>query len=552
MATTFVSCVFYYDENVMDTWIKSEIPIVFYVSQSDYDRVSFLTRTSPKIELRELPDVSELEWYRKDDEKALTLPFERNEGKDTMEHLWKMHLKIHCVYLTLKHNNSKKTPYYAYIDFDAPKMFRNPTDTIDSIAKNFGQSEVFVPGVGKPKMFLPGCWGPIPKAGMDLANKIHWRFCGSFFFGGYDAILEFYQYHVLYFSDFLASQNYTMTWEVNFWAYLEWKQDDWKPVWYSANHDDSVIKIPGLFGYKILSNTTTVTTSVYDYPDMSPYRPMSAAYVDYGGKSYINTRYVNYWIYGNGGYYYPEDEGVIRTMNICSELKEEIPSGYDVMREDVGGLTGKTGFSKGIEDVRLYVSRETGKLCFIGSTLQYSYCDKIRLIKGTYDTETHTMGDMQVIQPPQETWCEKNWSPIPLADGTDGFIYKWYPVCEIGRVVYVDQTLGKLEICVRKTMDERFRGMKGSSPFVPYLSGGLIGVVHFSEEKTPRQYFHRVVVLDRETYDVVKCSVVFCFRKPSVEFCIGFKWFDEKFGFWISQMDREPLYLEISAEDIYV
>lgn len=543
-----MSCIFYYDENVMDTWIKSDIPIVFYVSPSDYDRVSFLTRTSPKIELRELPDISELEWYSKDDEKALKLPFERNEGKDTLEHLWKMHLKIHCVYIALK--NSKKTPYYAYIDFDAPKMCRTPVMTL---LEKFLEPHVFVPS-RKPQIYLPGCWGPI-SGGVDCANKIHWRFCGSFFFGEYDAILEFYQHHVLYFSDFLASQNYTMTWEVNFWAYLEWKQDDWKPVWYSANHDDTIVKIPGMFGYKILCNNA-VTTSVYDYPDMSPYRPMSAAYVEYEGKSYINTRYVNYWIYGNGGYYYPEDEGVIRTMNICSELREGkmIPSGYDVMREDVGGLAEKTGFSKGIEDVRLYVSRETGKLSFIGSTLQYSYCDKIRMIRGTYDTETHTMSEMQVIQPPKETWCEKNWSPIPLADGKDGFVYTWYPVCEIGRIASaIDRTLGKLEICVRKPMDERFRGMKGSCPFVPYLAGGLIGVVHFSEEKTPRQYFHRVVVLDRETYDVVKCSAIFCFRKPSVEFCIGFKWFfDGKFGFWISQMDREPLYLEIPAGDIYI
>ena len=540
MATTFVSCIFYYDENVMDTWIKSDIPIVFYVSPSDYDRVSFLTRTSPKIELRELPDISELEWYSKDDEKALKLPFERNEGKDTLEHLWKMHLKIHCVYLALK--NSKKTPYYAYIDFDAPKMCRSPVMTL---LEKFLEPHVFVPS-RKPQIYLPGCWGPI-SGGVDCANKIHWRFCGSFFFGGYDAILEFYQYHVLYFSDFLASQNYTMTWEVNFWAYLEWKQDDWKPVWYSANHDDTIVKIPGMFGYKLLCDDDEHSTLTYDYPDMSPFRPMSAAYVEYGGKSYINTRYVNYWIYNNGGYYYPEDEGVIRTLNVCSELSGTTPLDYVAMTDEMEKTNAKT-FSEGIEDIRLYVSGKTGELCFIGSTLSYSHKkDKIRMIRGVYDVKTHRCRNFQHLDPPRETWCEKNWAPIPLEGGTeDGFIYKWFPL-EIGKV----SSEGKLEIVVSKEMDERFKNMKGSTTFVPYEGNSLIGVVHFSEEMHPRQYFHRVVVLDRDTYEVVRCSGVFCFVKASVEFCIGFRLYEkERIGFWISRMDRDPLYIEIDWKSI--
>lgn len=549
MATTIVSCIFYYDETVLETWIKSGIPLILFVSAAHYDRVSFMTRTSPKIELRELPDVSELEWYSKDEEKPLTLPFERNERKDTLEHLWKMHLKIHCVYLALK--NGKKTPFYAYIDFDAPKMFRSPVVTLASITETFLEPHIFDPSPTKPKIYLPGCWGKI-SAGADLANKISWRFCGSFFFGGYDAILEFYQNHILYFSDFLASQNHIMTWEVNFWAYLEWKLDDWNPGWYSANHDDTIIKIPGVFGYKILSeDVTEVEKRVYDYPDLSPFRPMSAAYVEYRGKSYINTRYVNYWIYGNGGYYYPEDEGVIRTLNICSELEAEGPIDYVPMTEEAANKNPKT-FSEGIEDIRLYVSGKTGELCFIGSTLGYSHKkDKIRMIRGVYDVETLMCRDFQHLDPPRETWCEKNWAPIPLEGGTeDGFIYKWFPL-EIGKV----SSEGKLDIVVSKEMDERFKNMKGSTTFVPYGTNSLIGVVHFSEEMHPRQYFHRVVVLDRDTYEVVRCSGIFCFVKASVEFCIGFRFYEkeetERIGFWISRMDRDPLYIEIDRKSLF-
>ena len=102
---------------------------------------------------------------------------------------------------------------------------------------------------------------------------------------------------------------------------------------------------------------------------------------------------------------------------------------------------------------------------------------------------------------------------------------------------------------------ERFKNMKGSTTFVPYGTNSLIGVVHFSEEMHPRQYFHRVVVLDRDTYEVVRCSGIFCFVKASVEFCIGFRFYEkeetERIGFWISRMDRDPLYIEIDRKSLF-
>ena len=206
-------------------------------------------------------------------------------------------------------------------------------------------------------------------------------------------------------------------------------------------------------------------------------------------------------------------------------------------------------FSEGIEDLRLYVSQKTGKLCFIGSTLSYSYCDRIRMVCGTYDVDTHVMKDIQCIQPHCDSWCEKNWAPIPLGN-EDGFVYKWFPL-QIGRIVEDPNAkpfpLGKFELVVSKPMDERFRHMKGSTAFSQYGDSGLIGVVHFSEERSPRQYFHRVVVLDKHTFDVLACSPVFCFQKACVEFCIGFREKNNGWGFWISQMDRDPLYLEVAS-----
>lgn len=537
-----VSCIFKASDDLLETWIQTGLSMVLYIEPQHYPSASLKLDNNKNILLEILPSIQEIPWYN---DQIQNLPSERNEEKDTLEHLWKMHLKLYCMYKTVLFHSSN---FLGYIDFDAIHMFRNKSATIQTMMELFGNPHLFVPN--PQKMYFPGCWGKLDNT-TTIHNHIHWRFCGSLFFGGREAILAFYEYHRIHFS----KQETIMTWEVNFWAYLEYKCLEWEPIWYAANHDDSIImNIPEeVFGYKILADYETIQQE-YDYPDLSPYRPMSAAYVDYLGKSYLNTRYVNYWIHDHGGYYFPDDEGVIRTINVCSEMDhDDSILNFNQMTNDIShNRRQRPTFSEGIEDIRLYVSQETGDLCFIGSTLGYSHVqDRIRMVRGIYDVNTHTCRDIQHLDPPNETWCEKNWAPIPFAGG-DGFIYKWFPL-EIGKVVVDESTgHGKLHIMVRKEMDKRFKNIKGSTSFVKYGDNGWIGVVHFSEEQCPRQYYHRVVVFESETFEVVKCSDIFCFQKASVEFCIGCRVLgNSRMGFWISRMDRDPLYIETDMKNIF-
>ena len=551
MSTTFISCVFQYDEAYLEKWIDSKLHMLLYVSSNDYASVTEKIRNT-NISCQPLPNLKEeTSWFKSDIQK---LPATRNEEKDTVEHLWNMHMKVYATYKTAV-INERKTAYFAYIDFDAPRLIAQD-HTWKYLEETYQRFQLYLPEHEK-RVYLPGCWDAA-NSGDLLKDEVHWRFCGSFFIGSTLAIYDFYKQYELHFSRFLEVCDNTLTWEMNFWAWLE-ASTHWKPVWYKADHNDTMVQIPKVFGYEVVHRREGSIVLEYGYPQLTPYRPMSAAYVEYNNKAYINTRFVNYWIYDNGCYYYPEDEQVIRTHNICSELvvSEGMlkPSTFAIMNEECN-LPKKDGvFSEGIEDIRLYVSQETGKLCFIGSTLGYSYCDRIRMVRGTYELDTHTMKDIQLIKPHWESWCEKNWAPIPLGN-KDGFVYKWFPL-QIGRIIEDDDgdhekyqeihSLAKFEIVVSKPMDERFRHMKGSTAFTKYGDSGLIGVVHFSEERTPRQYFHRVIVLHCETFELMKCSPVFCFRKACVEFCIGFKENNGIWGFWISQMDRDPLYLEVAS-----
>ena len=91
--------------------------------------------------------------------------------------------------------------------------------------------------------------------------------------------------------------------------------------------------------------------------------------------------------------------------------------------------------------------------------------------------------------------------------------------------------------------------MRGTSPFIEY-NGELIGVTHFSEDAMPRRYFHMLVVLDKTTYEPIRYSKPFVFDKVGIEFCIGFDARDDKYRFWISQFDRDPVLFEVNTHII--
>jgi len=582
--TQFVTCMYSYDEKSIDSWCLFTIPLRMYVPLEYVDILSTKLQKYTNIEIHPTPSIENSSWYQSN----LKLPSVRNEQKDTLEYIWHTHMKIVCLHhaastptstptsthtTTTVENNSESEPvflYWAFIDFHVPsQLFRKP-DTIQEIHNTFTSSNIFIQQ--ESQIYLPGCWNKADSSvrNIDFANHVHWRFCGSFLFGTKKAIETFYTLYETHFVSFLESHDHILSWEVNFWAWLEHEVESWKPNWYVANHNDSLVCIPNIFGYDTLLELGAITKQ-YDYPNFSPYLPMSASYVEYKGHAILNTRFVNYWIYDKGSYHYPEDEGVIRTLNIFSLIgTENDPLNYIPMSEDTSILSKPGCFSEGIEDIRLYVSSETGELCFIGSTLGYSHTDRIRMIRGIYDIETNTCRNYEHIDSPYNAWCEKNWAPIPLPDGKDGFIYKWYPL-EIGHVDKVSPTIsssneienssngnskkiGKLSIVVRKKMDDWFKPIKGSTNFVPYGEKGLIGLVHFSYETSPRQYYHQLIVLHRETFDVINCSTVFCFEKASIEFCIGFRLLEraheKRVGFWISRMDRDPMYVEINIDKI--
>jgi len=128
----------------------------------------------------------------------------------------------------------------------------------------------------------------------DNFNTIRWRFLDKFLIGDKDSLLEFATLTKQYLPLFLRTYK-ILTWEVNFWNWLE-TFTGWNPVWYYAQFDDSVIKIPAWL-YSI-SLRDISEKQLYEYPslyDETQYYETSASHIFFQGAHILNTRFVNYF-----------------------------------------------------------------------------------------------------------------------------------------------------------------------------------------------------------------------------------------------------------------
>jgi hypothetical protein len=450
--------------------------------------------------------------------------------------------------------NPWDSTHFAWIDFNSPRLFSKKEESFSRLL------EIAKYSFPLDTSYFSGCWSKIDKDSVkNIFTSINWRFCGAFFLGDIKSFSIFADLYRKYFPLFLKKCG-VFCWEVNFWAWLE-TNTDWltayEPAhgykaWYKADHNDTII---GDMWARTVSRRVLdmpgVTTAMYDYPAVDGYHASSAAYLFHGGKHWLNTRYVNYWYYPDGWYMFYDGTSIIRSKNVRSELDPDtmLPLNYLEMAETID-LPAYEMYSRGIEDLRLYATAG-GTVKYIATTVGYHATGGNRMVVGEYRVDAGDLADSQIIEPPTDTYVEKNWVPLVLDNpvsefhGRELFIYGWSPFT-VGEVKG-----NRLEI-VYQTDKTRgapfFHKMKGSANFVD-TGGVLVGVVHFSEELRPRHYFHVLVELDRNTLAPLRYSEPFYFSAVSIEFCIGFSLRGGEYWFWISRMDRDPIVVRVPEEN---
>jgi hypothetical protein len=545
----------------------SKIQICIIVSPDCEPAISDLVKEFPNIHILKTMTIQDTWVYRHclEFEDEYTLPEKRSLTKDTEAYIQLQNSKTEFLQIAINENPFHST-HFAWIDFSIAHMFRNLTRSqrqLQILGKAHLEQTFFA---------MPGCWGKWDPARHDHhMENIHWRFCGCFFIADKDSMLEFCNLYRELFPRFLKETK-KLLWEVNIWPWMEYVSE-WKPTWYDADHNDRCIQVPNDFFMNPLIIKKTIQ---YDYPTIEHFQPGSTCYIKFQDQHIINTRYVSYYLTPQGYYLYPDGSQTIKNKNLCSILNEQSlePLSYKPLVEMLPAEVSHHWFiemnenleqvyigspSIGLEDMRLY--EVDGKLRFISTTMGYSPVGKSRMMIGNYDLGRHTYSDCQIVFPPNpDSWCEKNWTPVvqeepmifsscSVPSFSEIFIYKWSPM-EIGKLVKSENGELNLEIIESYDIQEPwFHKLRGSTVFSK-VDGKLLGVTHFSEEGSPRRYYHMLIELDPVNLRPLRYSIPFYFLNKGVEFCIGFTVIKDDYVFWISQNDRDPLTVIVEKNDI--
>lgn len=225
------------------TLAKSGIAICLYVS-STYENIGKeLENEFENVKLMPIINLEDLETYKLIKRLNPTLPTNRNIEKDTVNYMILQNAKSEFVYKTLI-SNPFNTEHFAWIDFSICHMISN-LDYITNKLYTLKQNKLI-----KSLLLFPSCWSKeISKETINnntIYNTINWRFCGSFFIGDSQSILDMHLLLMNLTYNFIHNKNNknnTITWEINVWAWLE-EIYNWNVLTYKSDHNNSILDVP--------------------------------------------------------------------------------------------------------------------------------------------------------------------------------------------------------------------------------------------------------------------------------------------------------------------
>lgn len=217
--------------------LKLGINVCIFIEPELKYRLCELEKEYINLTIIECITIEQLELYklRNNYSESISLPSNRNTLKDTEKYMYLMLSKIEFLKKSID-INPYKSKYFCWFDFSLPYIFKDMNNTLLKIKNisNIQFKDQFI--------YMPGCWNFKMNNIEYLKNNIVWRFCGGFFIGDKDSLNHFYITSHDYFLRFLY-QTKTLVWEVNYWAWLE-SNGLFNPIWYLADHNDSIIDIP--------------------------------------------------------------------------------------------------------------------------------------------------------------------------------------------------------------------------------------------------------------------------------------------------------------------
>jgi len=519
------------------------INICLYTEPEFFDRCCALIELYPNIKVMEPVDIRNSTIVKICSQIEFELPTSRCEKKDNADFMIFINSKYEFLENAIALNPWNST-HFAWIDFSITYIF-----------KNLKESQQYLSCLSKRTLassfFAIGGWETEKTSFESLSEsvyKVNWRFCGGFFIGDKDSVTEFIELSKQYYLVFMHTYK-VLTWEVNFWSWLE-TFVGWKPTWFYTMFDDGIIKLPAQF---YCQKFMDIKKTSYIYPLLEEFTPSSISHLYFRENHILNTRYINYLLMENGSYHFCDTKKQIITKNVISILDNNlfVPNIHYIMNDDTVELE-PTVYPKdskcdifGFEDVRLYEYKN--KIRFIATNRNFAPISSNRMIVGDYNLDTYGYENCRVIDSPNKHQYEKNWIPV-IHGENEYFIYNWFPM-QIYKVNYESNLLEHVHTHFNTKTAPDFYRIRGSSAFIN-IDNILLGVVHFSDDCRPRRYYHMLVSLNNDSLCPMKYSEPFCFQHIGVEFCTGFWKDNDEYIFWVSKMDRNPSMIRIPAHNI--
>ena len=249
-----------------------------------------------------------------------------------------------------------------------------------------------------------------------------------------------------------------------------------------------------------------------------------------------NVRYVNYHIDDAGGYVQNEN---IESKNVLHILvKSENTMRVTRLQHD------KTLDNNyvGLEDMRLI---SHANILFYNANRALS--NQIFVIEhGEIDIDSGKTKNSVLLHRTDQNNIEKNWVLFSEKNKLK-CIYKWHPLI-IGDIHKRDGLFTDTHVIETPSCFKYFRGSTNGVR----VDNEIWFICHIVSYEDRRYYYHVFVVLNADTYEIVRFSRFFTFEREKVEYTLGFIYMADQDVFRIgySTMDRTTKMMEISREKI--
>jgi len=260
----------------------------------------------------------------------------------------------------------------------------------------------------------------------------------------------------------------------------------------------------------------------------------------------ICRRYVNYKIDDKGGYV---NRDKIRTKNIIGifDLDHDDSSIANARKTKEFVMPYNEDLDNvyvGLEDVRIYSKSGSDADVIFYNTNRGLAPHKITIELGSVDYTKECHIESSIVNADKDV--EKNWVKFPATLDDEGsssssIIYGWSPL-SIGSIQ------GEEERYVETHSFETpnfFRHLRGSTNGIR-VGDEIWFICHIVSYEDRRYYYHLVVALDAETFELKRYTALFTFEKGKVEYTLGFVEYDETsllIGY--SVMDCETKYMVV-------